>query len=277
MSPLVDVAEVVDALSWEQPPVLLDVRWSLGGPPGRTSYEAGHLPGASFVDLERELSALPRPDGVGGRHPLPEEQTFGAAMRRRGVSDDRSVVVYDQADAMAAARCWWLLRYAGHDDVHVLDGGYAAWVAAGEAVVTDPPAPEAGDFQPRFGALPVLDADGGAELARTGVLLDARSGERYRGELEPIDPVAGHIPGAVSAPTTQNVVDGRFRSPTELRARFAALGADGSVLVGAYCGSGVTAAHELLALDIVGIGGALYVGSWSDWITDPTRPVARSQ
>ena len=275
MSPLVGVAELADELESGPQPVRLDVRWSLGGPPGRVAYDAGHLPGAHYVDLEHDLTAPRRPDGVGGRHPLPDAEVFGAAMRRCGVSAGRPVVVYDQADGTAAARCWWLLRHAGHDDVRVLDGGYEAWIAAGRAVTTTAPDPTSGDFEPCFGAMPVLDADSAAGVARDGLLLDARAAERYRGEYEPIDPVAGHIPGSVSAPTTRNVAGGRFRSPAELREQFAALGADGTRPVGAYCGSGVTAAHEVLALELAGLSAALYVGSWSDWITDPSRPVAR--
>jgi thiosulfate/3-mercaptopyruvate sulfurtransferase len=178
---------------------------------------------------------------------------------------------------MAAARGWWTLRYFGHPDVRVLDGGYRAWTEAGLPVTTDRPAPAPGDFTAEPGHMPVLDAAGAQATARDGLLLDARAGERYRGETEPVDPVAGHIPGAVSAPTAGNAnPDGTFRDPAELAARFTALGAGTrpAVPVGAYCGSGVTAAHEVLALALAGIPAALYVGSWSDWITDPTRPIA---
>ena len=280
-SPLTDVAAVARALAGTAPPVLLDVRWRLGGPPGLESYRAGHLPGAVFADLDADLAARP---GPAGRHPLPEPAAFQAAMRRAGVSDRRPVVVYDDADATVAARAWWLLRYFGHDACRVLDGGFRAWRAAGGQVATgDGAAPAPGDFTARPGHMPVLDADGAAGLARCGALLDARARERYRGETEPVDPVAGHIPGAINAPTTGNVApDGRFLPAAGLRARFAALGvdgtrpgqADGAVAVGAYCGSGVTAAHEVLALEIAGIPASLYVGSWSNWVADPARPVA---
>ena len=182
------------------------------------------------------------------------------------------MIVYDERDATAAARGWWLLRYYGHEDVRVLDGGYQAWLAAGLPVSAADPAGRPGDFTARPGHMPVLDAAGAESVARTGLLLDARAGERYRGEQEPIDPVAGHIPGAVSAPAVANVnPDGTFRTTAELTARFTALGAGP---VGAYCGSGVTAAHEVLALALAGLPAALYVGSWSNWITDPARPVA---
>jgi thiosulfate/3-mercaptopyruvate sulfurtransferase len=266
---LVSPAALAQELAGEPGPVLLDVRWRLGGPPGLDAYLEGHLPGAVFIDLDRDLAA---PPGPGGRHPLPDLAAFQDAMRAAGVSQDRSVVVCDDRDATAAARAWWLLRYHGHENVRVLDGGYQAWLAARLPVSETEPATPPGDFTARPGHMQVLDAAGAESTARTGLLLDARAGERYRGEQEPIDPVAGHIPGAVSAPTMDNVnPDGTFRSPAELAARFAAFGAGP---VGAYCGSGVTAAHEVLALAVAGLPAALYVGSWSDWITDPTRPVA---
>ncbi len=254
---------------------LLDVRWRLGGPPGRELYDAGHIPGAAFVDLDTDLAA---PPGAGGRHPLPATADFERAMQRAGVRDGRPVVVYDDADSTAAARAWWLLRYFGHPSVRVLDGGFQAWSAGGYPVVTtgqERPVTVPGRFTARPGHLGLLDADGTAALARDGVLLDARAGERFRGEVEPVDPVAGHIPGAVSAPTAGNVnPDGTFRSAAELAARFTALGAADGRPVAAYCGSGVTAAHEVLALAVAGLPAALYVGSWSNWITDPARPIA---
>ena len=276
--PLVSVGTLTAELAKDPGPVLLDVRWRLGGPPGIESYRRGHLPGAVFTDLDRDLAG---PPGPAGRHPLPDPAAFQAAMRAAGVSRDRPVVVYDDGDATIAARGWWTLRYFGHEDVRVLDGGYRAWAGAGLVVATDQPAPAPGDFTAEPGHLPVLDAAGAQAAARTGLLLDARAGERYRGETEPADPVAGHIPGAVSAPTSGNVnPDGTFSGAAELAARFAALGAvpgvgtPGGAPVGAYCGSGVTAAHEVLALTLAGLPAALYVGSWSNWIADPARPVA---
>jgi thiosulfate/3-mercaptopyruvate sulfurtransferase len=272
---LVSPAALAEELASEPGPALLDVRWRLGGPPGLDSYREGHLPGAVFIDLERDLAA---PPGPAGRHPLPDPAVFTDAMRAAGVSEDRPVVVYDDRDATAAARAWWLLRYHGHQNVRVLDGGYQAWLAAGLPVTRADPEAKPGDFTARPGRMPVLDAAGAQDVARTGLLLDARAGERYRGEHEPVDPVAGHIPGAVSAPTAGNVnPDGTFRGAADLAARFAVLagGADPRTeTVGAYCGSGVTAAHEVLALALAGIPAALYVGSWSNWITDPARPVA---
>jgi thiosulfate/3-mercaptopyruvate sulfurtransferase len=271
---LVAAAALAAELARDPAPVLLDVRWRLGGPPGIDSYRQGHLPGAVFTDLDRDLSG---PPGPAGRHPLPDPAVFQAAMRAAGVSRDRPVVVYDDGDATVAARGWWTLRYFGHRDVRVLDGGYRAWAGAGLAVTTAEPAPAPGDFTADPGHMPVLDAAGAQAAARTGLLLDARAGERYRGETEPVDPVAGHLPGAVSAPTAANVnPDGTFRDAAELAARFAALGAvpGAGTPVAAYCGSGVTAAHEVLALTLAGIPAALYVGSWSSWVADPARPVA---
>ena len=273
---LVSVDALAAELAQDPPPVLLDVRWRLGGPPGIDSYQQGHLPGAVFTDLERDLAG---PPGPLGRHPLPDPAVFQAAMRAAGVSRDRPVVVYDDSDATSAARGWWTLRYFGHPDVRVLDGGYRAWAGAGLPVSTDEPAPTPGGFTAEPGQMPVLDAAGAQAVAQTGLLLDARAAERYRGETEPVDPVAGHIPGAVSAPTAGNVnPDGTFKDPAKLAARFAGLGvvhgAASGAPVGTYCGSGVTAAHEVLALALAGISAALYVGSWSNWVTDPARPVA---
>jgi thiosulfate/3-mercaptopyruvate sulfurtransferase len=289
--PLINVMALSSQLKGSRPPVLLDVRWRLGGPPGIESYRAGHLPGAVYVDLDSDLAD---PPGAGGRHPLPEPARFEAAMRRAGVHAGRAVVAYDDADSTTAARLWWTLRYFGHDQVRVLDGGYSAWAAAGMPVTAEVPEPAGGDFTADAGHMPVLDAAGAAALARSGVLLDARAAERYRGESEPVDPVAGHIPGALSAPATANVTaDGRFMTPAELREHFTSLGVPAAAHggpppadqqmserqpsgpgVGAYCGSGVTAAHEVLALSLAGIPAALYVGSWSGWVTDPSRPAA---
>jgi thiosulfate/3-mercaptopyruvate sulfurtransferase len=274
---LISADELARALSEGRAPSLLDVRWKLGGPPGEEVYAQGHLPGAIFTSLDQDLAA-PAGSAAGGRHPLPGAGAFTAAMRSLGVRADWPVVVYDDADSTAAARAWWLLRYFGHPSVRVLDGGFRAWAAAGLPVERGElaEAPEPGSFTAEPGHLPLLDADGALALARDGVLLDARAAERYRGEVEPVDPVAGHIPGAVSAPTAGNVSpDGTFRPAAELAARFAALGiAPSAPAVGAYCGSGVTAAHEVLALALAGIPAALYAGSWSEWITDSRRPVA---
>ncbi|MFF7969323.1 sulfurtransferase [Streptomyces sp. NPDC007903] len=274
MTVIITAAELARDLAGPTPPTLLDLRWQLSAPDApafdaRAAYEAGHLPGAVFVDLDRELAA---PPGPRGRHPLPDIAEFGAAMRRAGVSAGTPVVVYDGGQGWAAARAWWLLRATGHPNVRVLDGGLTAWEGP---LSTEVPTPAQGDFEPLPEPAGVLDADGAAELAGSGVLLDARAGERYRGEVEPIDRVGGHIPGALSAPTMENVgPDGRFLPAADLRDRFKALGVSGDTPVGVYCGSGVSAAHEALALAVAGIPAALYVGSWSEWSNDPSRPVA---
>jgi thiosulfate/3-mercaptopyruvate sulfurtransferase len=269
-SPLIQVEDLADGPAQ----TLLDVRWQLtdGAQPGL--YASGHIPGAAFVDLERDLAA---PPGRRGRHPLPATEDFERAMRAAGVTDDRAVVVYDDANGLAAARAWWLLRYFGHAQVALLDGGLAAWLAAGRPLATGEETPsEPGDFTARPGAMPVIDADQAAELAHTGVLIDARAPERYRGESEPMDPVAGHIPGARNRPMACNLdASGRFRPRAELAQDFADLS---GTEVGAYCGSGITAAHTVLTLELAGIGGAaLYPGSWSEWVTDSERPVATGE
>ncbi|WP_272600479.1 sulfurtransferase [Solirubrobacter phytolaccae] len=250
--------------------VLLDVRWQLGGPPGHGEYLKGHIPGAVFVDLDTELAAHGAP--TDGRHPLPSLAMLQASARRWGVRADRPVVIYDGAGNLAAARAWWLLRWAGVPDVRLLDGALPAWEGP---LDTDNVMPVPSDIELEGNALPTLALGDVAAFAESNVLLDARAGERYRGEVEPIDPKAGHIPGAESAPTTENLAeDGRFRSAEELRERFAALGADGSRPVGVYCGSGVTAAHEIAALAIAGVDAALYAGSWSQWSNHDDLPVA---
>lgn len=279
MSALVSAADLRAELAQPSPPVLVDVQWILTGAPGpvgRERYAAAHLAGATYVDLDAELAGSPGPGGRGGRHPLPEVSVVEAALRRAGAEDDSRVVVYDQGPGFAAARAWWVLRWAGIGDIRVLDGGLVAWTAADGDTTAEVPDLPAGGFTARPGSLPVLDADGAAAVARTGVLVDARAAERFSGATEPIDPVAGHIPGAVNAPTTDNTgSDGLFLPAADLRIRFSSLGITvDTAPVGVYCGSGVTAAHELLALHEAGIDANLYVGSWSDWITDPTRPVA---
>lgn len=271
---LVEPDRLAAELDHADPPVLLDVRWRLAGPPGRDDYRAGHLPGAVFVDLDTELCG---PPGPAGRHPLPDPAALQAALRAAGVRAGHPVVVYDGGDGMAAARAWWTLRWAGHRPVRVLHGGFPAWVAAGRPVSTEAPAPTRGDVTVAPGALPVLDAAEAARLAAAdaGVLLDVRAAPRYRGETEPVDPVAGHVPGAVNLPAPEYVTDGRFAAAGALRERFAAAGVAGDTPVGAYCGSGVTAAQAVLALHLAGRpDAALYVGSWSNWVADPDRPVA---
>ncbi|AZM55987.1 sulfurtransferase [Streptomyces sp. WAC 01529] len=269
MNAIISASELASDLAGENPPVLLDVRWQHQGSM-RDAYEEGHIPSAVFVDLDADLAG---PAGAGGRHPLPDLDHFGAVMRAAGVSPERDVVVYDGGQNWAAARLWWMLRWTGHTSVRVLDGGLALWTGSLEPGAGT--APAEGSFEPAPNSTDFLDADSAAALARSGLLLDARAAERYRGEVEPIDRVAGHIPGAVSAPTTENVAqDGRFKPAAELADRFKALGASGTSEIGVYCGSGVSGAHEVLALAVAGIPAALYVGSWSEWSADGSRPVA---
>jgi thiosulfate/3-mercaptopyruvate sulfurtransferase len=259
------------------PPILLDVRWDLTHGPRPDLYEQAHIPGAVFVDLERDLAAHAH-DGRRGRHPLPDPPQFIAAMRAAGVSNDTPVVAYDDAGGTIAARAWWLLRHYGHENVAVLDGGLPAWTNAGHPTESGAPehAPTPGDFDGAPGHMPTLDADGAAALAQTGILLDARLPERFTGATEPVDPRAGHIPGARNRSTRDNVdPHGRFLDPEALKHAFGRVGATPQATVGAYCGSGVTAAHEILALERAGIpNAALYPGSWSEWSNDPARPVA---
>ena len=252
--------------------VVLDVRWSLTGPPGHGEYLTGHVPGAVYVDLDTELARHGVP--TDGRHPLPDLPDLQAAARRWGVGPGSTVVVYDGQGNLAAARAWWLLRWGGVDDVRLLDGALPAWVGSGRELDQDDVQPPEGDVTLTGGGLPVLDVEEVEEFARQGTLLDARAGERFRGEVEPVDPRAGHVPGALSAPTGDNLTaDGTFRTPTELRARFASIGVGDDVPVAAYCGSGVTAAHQVAALAVAGIPAALYPGSWSQW-SNLDKPVA---
>ncbi|WP_298182164.1 sulfurtransferase [Saccharomonospora sp.] len=274
MRQIISTAELADLLNTEHPPTVLDVRWRLTGPPGRDSYEEEHVPGAVFVDVDTELSGKPGPEG---RHPLPDPASLQRTLRAAGVSGSRPVVAYDDGDGSVAARAWWLLRWGGHSRVAVLDGGFAAWKAEGRPLDADVVRPVPGDVVLRPGSLPVLDAAGAAEIACHGMLLDARAPQRYTGETEPVDSRAGHVPGAINAPFTEYVgEDGRWRSAEELARHFAELGVEPGTPVGVYCGSGVTACSVVLALDLAGHErpAALYAGSWSNWVADPSRPAA---
>lgn len=267
---LVQPDELAADLASDAAPLVLDARFNLRGRDGHEEYRDGHVPGARYVDLGTELAGEPGPRG---RHPLPDPDVFTAAMRRVGVSADRALVVCDGGSILGAARLWWLLRDSGHPDVRVLDGGFAAWQAAGLPVETGDAEPgPAGDFDGTPGRLPSVTV---AEVAAgTRTVVDVRAPERYAGLTEPIDPVAGHIPGAVNVPASESFADGRFRSPAELAAHFA------QVPVGAAfsCGSGITAAQSVLAMTIAGrTDGVLYPGSWSEWIADPARPVATGE
>lgn len=249
--------------------VLLDVSDDLETAP----LERPVIPGAIAVSLASDFSGPPTK--MGGRRPLPDAGALQDNMRRWGIDADSFVVVYDNAAGAQAGRAWWTLRWAGHPDVRLLDGGLAAWKAAGQSTADQPVhAPGGGGFRVSPGNMPTIEAEQAAEIAQRGVLLDARGRAAYEGE--PDKPATGHIPGAVSAPSAQAVgPDGRFKSSEDLRAHFARLGADGARPVGVYCGSGNAAAHELAAMYAAGIEAPLYVGSWSAWTGDPKRPVAK--
>lgn len=252
---------------------LLDVRWRLDAPDGRPAYLAGHIPGAVYVDLDMQLAK--KGDARQGRHPLPPIAQFKRDARAWGTDDGDRVVVYDDLGNMSAARAWWLLRYGGFDDVRMLDGGLRAWLASGRELESGPVHPAPGTVSLSYGHLPVVSMDEALHVAHHGVLLDARAPERYRGETEPIDPRAGHIPGARNTPTTANVDEsGRFLDAGSLRERFEAAGVTEDIQVATYCGSGVTAAHNAAALMIAGFRPALYPGSWSQWSQHADRPVA---
>lgn len=272
--PLISVAHLrAELADPESAPTLLDVRWALGQPSQRDGYEAGHLPGARWVEFEEALSGEP---GAGGRHPMPAPEQVQAAMRAAGVDDERPVVVYDAGNSLAASRLWFVLTAYGHPDVRVLDGGFAAWRAEGGEIETQRSEVEPGNFIAEPSPARVIDAADAAEYAAHHLLLDARPADRFAGENETVDPVAGHIPGARSMPALANVgEDGRFLPADDLAMRFTAAGVGPGAQVGVYCGSGVQAAHLALAMEVAGLRPetAVYVGSWSDWITDPDRPV----
>ena len=278
-APLVSAADLAAALAGPTPPLVVDCGFDLADPDaGRRAHAAGHIPGAVYAHLDETMSG-PK-TGRNGRHPMPDGATFAARMAALGVGDGTAVVAYDQAGGVYAARLWWMLRRVGHASVAVLDGGLGAWKAAGlnvSAEPTPPRAPQAFTVRPAL----TTAVDGDAVAANLGpqrlLVVDARSPDRFRGENETIDPVAGHIPGAVNRFFRENLAaDGRFRPTAELRAAFDALhGGRSPETIVAQCGSGVTACHNLLAMEVAGLpGAALFPGSWSEWIARPGAPVA---
>lgn len=270
---LIDAGTLHEMLSTGRRVVVLDVRWSLAVPDGRRLYAAGHVPGAQFVDLDRDLAGPPSaPDG---RHPLPAIEDLQECARRWGIDDGDLVVVYDDDGGTSAARAWWLLRWGGLERVRILDGGLHAWSAVGGILEDGEVSVSRGHVTLTAGGMPTTDADGAASYPERGVLIDARSRERYAGEVEPVDARAGHIPGAVNLPTTETIgVQGRVRPESELKERFERIGVSASGDVAVYCGSGVTAAHEVAVLATLGVPATLYPGSWSQWSADSERPVA---
>ncbi len=269
MYPLISTDRLAELLALAHPPVILDVRYRLDAPDGTAAYRSGHIPGAVYVPLDDELAAHGAPSD--GRHPLPPVEVFAAAVRRWGVNEGDTVVIYDDFGSMGAARAWWMLTDAGVP-ASVLDGGLSGWKTRGFALERGDVTPEPGNVTLNPGRLPQLDIDQAADLAQSGVLLDVRAPARFRGESEPIDPVAGHIPGARNAPSALNLENGLFRSPQALRELYADI--DSSEPVGVYCGSGITAAQAALALTVAGFQPALYPGSWSQWCNTPERPIA---
>ncbi|GAA2003051.1 sulfurtransferase [Microbacterium ulmi] len=274
MSTLISPAELAELLDGERPVRLLDVRWRLDQPEGRPAYLDGHLPGAVYVDLDTELAE--RTDPSQGRHPLPSRERLQDAARRWGIDQGDLVVAYDDLHSVAAARAWWVLTRSGVP-ARVLDGGLRGWLTEGLPL-------SAGDVQPRRGDVElaeitegVVGIDDVGEWPWRGILLDVRAPERYRGEGDSLDPVSGHIPGAVNLPTAVHTAAGRFRSPEEIRAAFAGAGVVGTAPVAAYCGSGIAATHTALAGSIAGIDVRVYPGSWSQWSRARGREVARGE
>jgi thiosulfate/3-mercaptopyruvate sulfurtransferase len=275
---LISAANLAERLAAAPGSVLVfDCRFDLAAPDaGEAAYRAGHLPGAHYLHLDRDLSGAKT--GKNGRHPLPDRVALVETLAEFGLTEGRQVVAYDAQGGMYAARLWWLLRWIGHDSVALLDGGLHAWEAAGQALETDVPAKTPGDFKPGAPLSVTIDAQAVERnlTTRERLLIDARAADRYRGENETLDAVGGHIPGALNRFFKDNLTaDGRFKTAHELRETFAALlGATPPDRVVLQCGSGVTACHNALAMEIAGFhGAALYSGSWSEWCSDPARPV----
>ncbi|UNK71851.1 sulfurtransferase [Microbacterium sp. H1-D42] len=269
MNPLISIVELQASLGEVH---VLDARWQLGRDDGREQFLAGHIPGAVFVDVENELSRHGEPHE--GRHPLPSDDTLAAAARRWGLRTGVPVVVYDDHRMLAASRAWWALRRAGLTDVRVLDGGWQAWQSAGADIQTEEAAIAEGDVELGApGDRGILDTDAAATWADDGVLIDVRAAERYRGETEPLDPIAGHVPGATNLPIAGLLTDdGRFRAASDIAAAFDSVGATDGAPIAAYCGSGITAAQFALAGAVIGRDVTVYPGSWSAWSnTDGAR------
>jgi thiosulfate/3-mercaptopyruvate sulfurtransferase len=275
-STLISAADLMALQNVAAPPLVLDCGFDLADPDaGQRAWAAGHVPGAQYAHLDLDLAGVKT--GVNGRHPLPTREALATKLGQWGVTPNTQVVTYDAQGGPYAARAWWLLRWMGHSAVAVLDGGRAAWIAAGGAITVDAPAPAvAAPYATMAANLPTVDAATLQSKLGRVLLLDARAAERFRGDAEPLDPVAGHIPTATNRFFKDNLqANGHFKPAAQLREEFNALGA-GRVPVVQQCGSGVTACHNLLAMAHAGLGDStLYPGSWSEWCSDPARPVAR--
>ncbi|WP_291084685.1 sulfurtransferase [Dietzia sp. UBA5065] len=272
---LVTARELIADVATLPPPVILDVRWQLGDPNGREHYYSGHIPGAQYVDLTSDLAG--QRNVREGRHPLPTPEDFEAALRRVGINNDDRVVIYDDCGSTSAARAWWLMRWAGKQDVYLLDGGLKAWIAEGEDLAVGPGNPvERGDFTFELDHMRTADIDQTAATPDEGVLVDVRAAERYAGHTEPMDSRAGHIPGAINLPTTSFLDErGRFLPAERIRAMFADIGVTSGQDTVVYCGSGIHACHALAAMEVAGLeAGRLFPGSWSQWSADRRRPIA---
>ena len=276
---LISAVELAATLADDTGPVVVDCRFDLTNPAaGREMWEAGHIPGAFYADLDLDLAA-PRAD-TSGRHPLPDVAKLGGLFGSWGLTPERRLVAYDNVGGAIATRLWWLAHWAGHDEVVVLDGGLQAWEAAGQPLTSVPPELGPDDYPVRPGQLPDIGVDDVAAQVAAGTLtlIDARDPMRFAGGTEPIDPVAGHVPGALNRPFNLNLDEqGAFKDQATLAAEFAELLEGNPPAIASMCGSGVTACHNLFAMALAGLPpGELYVGSWSEWIRDPERPVGSS-
>lgn len=272
---LVSAPELIEDVASLPTPVILDVRWQLSDPDGRGHYFSGHIPGARYVDLTADLADQRNPKE--GRHPLPKRDAFEDAMRRIGINNDSRVVIYDDCGGKSAARAWWLLKWAGKKDVHLLDGGLKAWIAEGEDLAVGPGNPvERGDFTLGQDTMSTVSAEEASTWPDQGVLIDARTPDRYQGVTEPMDSRAGHIPGAVNIPTHTFLDESEhFLPPETIRQMLADVGVTDGSDTAVYCGSGVHACHALAAMEVAGLEvGRLYPGSWSQWSAERSRPLA---
>lgn len=260
--------------------VILDCRFSLADPDaGLAAFQAGHIPAARFLNMDKDLAG--ETSASTGRHPLPDAGELSAKLAEEGVAEGKQVIVYDDCGGAMAARAWWLLRWLGHADIAVLDGGVDAWQAQGNALTPQETMPPiTSDFNADIQSASVLSVEQLQAQLEQVQLVDARAAERFRGEQEPIDPVAGHVPGALNRPLTDNLNAGQFKPAEQLRQEWLQVLGDSNLVSGEavvhMCGSGITACHNLLSMEIAGLSGSrLYAGSWSEWITDSHRPIAK--